>query len=342
MVEKSLKILAIQMSSVIGDKKANFENVQELIETNAFYNPDIVVLPEVWTVGWKPSVFKDSAEDLENSETVDFLSKIAKKYNSNVIGGSFITKKYDKYYNTCPVLNRNGELVATYNKMHLFSYYGCAEGSFVENGQHPVLVNYCLDSGEIASFRHCETLSSGSDNQCPPKQSYTHSMQDANEIASCEELMPSRRPLFRNDLNDFSEGQIIYPSRNEAVVKIGLTICYDIRFPEIYRAYAKAGADVLVNMAAWPLSRAIHWEALTKARAIENQCHMVALTQSGHIEGEDWNLGHSRIIDYKGDVLSEIEEGEGAMFAELKFKEMYEFRNKCTVLLDIHDTYDVQ
>lgn len=269
MVEKSLKILAIQMSSKIGNKKANFKKVQELIETNAFYTPDIIVLPEVWTVGWKPAVFKDSAEELETSETVAFLSIIAKKYNTNIIGGSFITKKDNKYYNTCPVINRNGELVATYNKMHLFSYYGCDEGTFVEKGKNPVMVE--LDG-----------------------------------------------------------------------LKVGLTICYDIRFPEIYRAYAKAGADMLINMAAWPMSRPIHWEALTKARAIENQCHMVALTQSGQIEGDEWNLGHSRIIDYKGDVLSEIDEGEGAMFAELKFKEMYEFRNKCTVLLDIHDTYDVK
>lgn len=269
MVEKTLKVLAIQMSSKIGDKKANFENVEDLISTNAFYNPDIIVLPEVWTVGWMPSIFKDSAEELENSETVSFLSKIAKKYNTNIIGGSFITKKDNKYYNTCPVIDRSGELIATYDKAHLFSYYGCDEGTFIENGASPVMIE--IDG-----------------------------------------------------------------------IKIGLTVCYDIRFPEIYRAYAKAGADMLINMASWPLSRPIHWEALTKARAIENQCHMVALTQSGHIEGDEWNLGHSRIIDYKGDVLSEIEEGEGAMFAEFKFKEMYEFRKKCTVLLDIHDTYDVK
>lgn len=267
--KNSLKILAIQMSSKIGDKKANFKNVQDLIATNAFYNPDVIVLPEVWTVGWKPAIFESSAEELESSDTIEFLSKIAKKYNTTVIGGSFITKRGKCYYNTCPVINRQGELIETYDKVHLFSYYGCDEGTFIEDGKCPVMVE--IDG-----------------------------------------------------------------------VKIGLTICYDIRFPEIYRAYAKAGADVLVNMAAWPLSRAIHWEALTKARAIENQCHMVALTQSGHIEGQEWNLGHSRIIDYKGDVLSEVEEGKGAMFAELKFKEMYEFRKKCTVLLDIHDTYDVQ
>lgn len=268
-----LKILAIQMSSKIGDKETNFHNVMELIHKNIKKGTDIVILPEVWTVGWKPSEFKASAEDLADSETIEFLSEIAQCYDTNIIGGSFITVKDGKYYNTCPVINRDGELVATYDKMHLFSYYGCDEGKFVESGKAPALID--IDG-----------------------------------------------------------------------VKIGLTICYDIRFPEIYRAYRKAGADLLINMAAWPMKRAVHWEALSKARAIENQCYMVALTQSGIIEGDEANLGHSRIINYDGEIISEIKEnnneGEGAMFAQLKFDEMYEFRNKCTVLLDIHDTYDVK
>lgn len=266
---KSLKILAIQMSSITGDKWENFSKIVDLIEKNIKKGTDIIVLPEVWTVGWKPSEFKDSAEDLNDSETIEFLSELAIKYNVNIIGGSFITKKDSKYYNSCPVINRDGELVATYDKMHLFSYYGCDEGKFIENGEKPVLIE--IDGA-----------------------------------------------------------------------KIGLTICYDIRFPEIYRTYRRAGADLLINMAAWPLSRATHWEALTKARAIENQCFMVALTQSGLIEGNDWNLGHSRIIDYNGEIISEIKEGEGAILADIKFKEMYEFRKKCTVLLDIHDNYDVE
>lgn len=267
--EKRLKILAVQVCSKIGDKRANYSKILELIESNIKQDTDILVLPEVWTVGWKPAIFKDSAEDLDNSETVDFLSSIAKKYNTNIIGGSFITKKQNKYYNTCPVISRKGELIATYDKMHLFSYYGCAEGSYVESGQNPVLINI--------------------------------------------------------------EG-----------VKIGLTICYDIRFPEIYRIYRKAGADVFINMAAWPMTRRVHWEVLTEARAIENQCYMVALTQSGLIEGNERNLGHSMIIDSKGEVISEITKDEGTMFAEIKFNEMYKFREKCTVLLDIHDSYDVK
>lgn len=270
---KSLKILAIQMSSVIGDKWENFAKIADLIEKNIKKGTDIIILPEVWTVSWKPSEFEDSAEDLENSETIEFLSELAQRYNVNIIGGSFIRKRETgngkRNFNTCPVVNRDGELVATYDKMHLFSYYGCDEGKYIENGKNPVLI----------------------------------------------------------DING---------------VKIGLSICYDIRFPELYRAYRKAGADLLINMATWPKSRAIHWEALSKARAIENQCFMVALTQSGLIEKEEYNLGHSRIIDYNGEVISEIKDTEGAIFAELKFDEIYKFREKCTVLNDICDGYDVQ
>lgn len=275
--EKKLKILAVQMSSVIGDKKANFKKVEKLIADNIKDDIDVIILPEVWTVGWKPSLFQSFAEDI-NGETVNFLSKIAKKYNTNIIGGSFILngKENSLLYNACPVINKKGELVSTYYKMHLFSYYGCDEGKFVENGQNPVIVDI--------------------------------------------------------------EG-----------VKFGLSICYDIRFPEIYRAYAKNGAEVLVNMAAWPMSRAVHWEALTKARAIENQCFMVALTQSGAIDEKEWNLGHSRVIGYDGVTIAEIGVGddreasiEGVMLAELNFCGMNEFRKKCQVFSDIHDCYKVK
>lgn len=289
---KKLKILAIQMSSKIGDKKDNYSKISDLIDKNIRPDTNIIVLPEVWTVGWKPSEFVNSAENLQGSETIEFLSGIAKKYNTNIIGGSFICKDSLCLYNTCPAINRKGELIATYDKMHLFSYYGCDEGTFIENGKKPVMVTFDLSSREVASV----------------------------EAPSKPDALSSR--------ND--------------IIKIGISICYDIRFPEIYRAYRKAGADLLINMAAWPMSRAVHWEALTKARAVENQCFMVALTQSGLIENNEWNLGHSRIIDYNGGVVSEIKEGEGAMFAEIKFEEMYDFRKKCTVLLDIHDSYDIE
>lgn len=267
---EKLKISAIQMSSKIGDKKANIEKIKSLIERDISNDVDIIILPEVWTVGWSPKHFQESAENIENSETISFLKKIAIKYNSWIIGGSIITKENGKYYNTCPVIDRKGNLIATYSKNHLFSYYGCAEGSYLDVGSSPVMVNI--------------------------------------------------------------EGK-----------KVGLTICYDIRFPEIYRAYRKAGADILVNCAAWGLKKPIPWECMTRSRAVENQTFMVALTQSGYIENDEWNIGHSRIIDYKGESLAEIkDQNEGAMTAILDFAPMYEFRNKCKCIDDIRKNYEVK
>jgi nitrilase len=125
-------------------------------------------------------------------------------------------------------------------------------------------------------------------------------------------------------------------------IKVGLTICYDIRFPEIYRAYRKAGADLFINCAAWGLSKPIPWECMTRSRAVENQTFMVALTQSGYIENDEWNIGHSRIIGYKGETISEIkDQKEGAMSATLDFTPMYEFRDKCTCMNDIRTNYEV-
>lgn len=268
--EKKLSISAIQMCSKIGDKQANLEKVQGLVERDIKAGTDIIVLPEVWTVGWAPKHFRDSAEDINDSRTIDFLSKIARKHKTWIVGGSFITKDREHYYNTCPVLNRNGELIATYSKNHLFSYYGCDEGKYVEIGKSPIMVDI--------------------------------------------------------------EG-----------IKTGLTICYDIRFPEIYRAYRKAGADLFINCAAWGLKKPVPWECMTRCRAVENQTFMVALTQSGYIENGEWNIGHSRIIDYKGETLSEItDQKEGAMSAVLDFTPMYEFREKCTCLNDIRKNYEVK
>lgn len=266
---KSIKISAIQMNAKIGDKKANFDKVSALIERD-IDTTDVIILPEVWTCGWSPRVFQDSAEDLNDSDTIKFLSRIAKEHNCWIIGGSFITKRDNHFYNTCPAINRDGKVVTTYSKNHLFSYYGCEEGKFVDTGKSPVMVN--IDG-----------------------------------------------------------------------IKVGLTICYDIRFPEIYRAYRKAGADLFVNCAAWGLSKPIPWECMTRSRAVEEQTYMVALTQSGYIENDEWNIGHSRIIDYKGETISEItNQKEGAMEAILDFDSMYKFRDKCTCLNDIKETYEVQ
>lgn len=268
--KEKIKLLAIQLESAIGDLELNINTVENLLvaNLNKFPDSDFVFLPEVWTIGWHCLSFPGSAETLLDSKAVKMLQNVAKNFKVNIIGGSFIEKKENKLFNTCPVINREGEIVCTYNKNHLFSYYGDSEGDYITKGSNPIIVE--LDN-----------------------------------------------------------------------IKLGLSICYDIRFPEIYRAYRKMDADILVNMAAWPKSRKIHWDSLTTARAVENQSYFVALTQTGLLENGSENLGHSMIIDYEGKILDEINELEGAIFAEIDLEKMYEFRNKCTVLKDIKDSYEV-
>ena len=113
---KKINVMAIQMSSVLGDKKQNIEKIKNLINNNAKPETDIIFLPEVWTVGWACEYFPESAETLDDSEVIRTLSELAKTHNVNIVGGSFITKKDGKMFNTCPVINRKGELIATYDK----------------------------------------------------------------------------------------------------------------------------------------------------------------------------------------------------------------------------------
>ena len=95
---KKINVMAIQMSSVLGDKKQNIEKIKKLINNNAKPETDIIFLPEVWTVGWACEYFPESAETLDDSEVIRTLSELAKTHNVNIVGGSFITKKDGKIY----------------------------------------------------------------------------------------------------------------------------------------------------------------------------------------------------------------------------------------------------
>ncbi len=83
----------------------------------------------------------------------------------------------------------------------------------------------------------------------------------------------------------------------------GLTICYDLRFPEIYRGLAISGAQILVNCSAWPETRALHWEILSKARAVENQAYFLGANRVGK-DGKVPFCGRSCIIEPWGDCAT--------------------------------------
>lgn len=104
-----------------------------------------------------------------------------------------------------------------------------------------------------------------------------------------------------------------------SIGKVGLSICYDLRFPELYRRLTlDQGAEVLVVPAAFTAhTGAAHWHTLLRARAIENQCWVLAAGQSGRHNDKRASYGHSLIIDPWGVVRAELEAGEGIAVAEI-------------------------
>jgi predicted amidohydrolase len=112
-------------------------------------------------------------------------------------------------------------------------------------------------------------------------------------------------------------------------VRLGLSICYDLRFPGLYSSLALRGAQILcVPSAFTAYTGAAHWEVLLRARAIENGCFVVAPDQVGeHLPGRDC-FGHSMIIDPWGVVLARVEEGVGVCVADLDLARLAEVRAK--------------
>lgn len=94
--------------------------------------------------------------------------------------------------------------------------------------------------------------------------------------------------------------------------KVGLTICYDLRFAHLYRELVDAGAQIVTVPAAFTAQTGKdHWEVLLRARAIENQCYVLAPNQWGHHGGKRHSYGHSMIIDPWGHVIARVSDGEG-------------------------------
>ncbi|MGI9513352.1 MAG: carbon-nitrogen hydrolase family protein, partial [Anderseniella sp.] len=115
--------------------------------------------------------------------------------------------------------------------------------------------------------------------------------------------------------------------------RIGLSICYDLRFASLYRQLAKAGAQVLATPAAFTkVTGKAHWHVLQRARAIENGCFVIAPCQYGKISGGGECFGHSLIIDPWGEVLADAGEGEGYIVATLDLARVEAARTRIPAL----------
>ncbi len=198
-----IRIACVQLTSGT-DKAANLEKAEQLVARAAATGADVVALPEKWNAIGEPEVLHDAAEPIDGGESVEAMRGWAKQHGITLVGGSITERREgrEKLSNTSLVFDPDGELVATYRKIHLFD----------------------VDVGG---------------------QSYRES--EAEE--------PGDEPVVAE-----VEG---WP--------VGLTICYDLRFPELYRILALEGALLATVPAHFTLHTGKdHWHLLLRARAVEN------------------------------------------------------------------------
>jgi predicted amidohydrolase len=135
------------------------------------------------------------------------------------------------------------------------------------------------------------------------------------------------------------EAELLTPGDKVRVARTGLgpvaaTTCYDLRFPELYRLLADAGAEIVLVPAAWPAERLSHWRLFTASRAAENQFLLIACNAVGTQRGDVRLGGHSRVLSPWGEVLAEAGEAEGITWADADPAEVGRSRAEFPVLAD--------
>jgi omega-amidase len=220
-----MKIALVSLNQIWEDKKANLDLCESYTQKASLENVDLIVFPEMTLTGFSTNIMF-TAEDENTSETVKFFSALAKKYSIALIFGVVI-KDGDKAFNKAIFINKQGDLIGDYSKIHPFSFAG--EDKYFNGGNKLSVVNF-------------------------------------------------------EDMN------------------IGLTICYDLRFPELYSTLSEK-CDVIINIANWPAKRVDHWNTLLKARAIENQLFVIGVNRIG-IDGNELEYRESsNIFNANGEQL---------------------------------------
>jgi deaminated glutathione amidase len=256
-----IRIACVQMTSR-ADKAANLAAADRLVGQAASTGADLVVLPEKWNAIGDADVLHAAAEPLDGGESVEAMADWARRGGVTLVGGSITERREgrEKLSNTSLVFDPEGNVVATYRKIHLFDV-------------------------EVGGVTYRES--------------------DAEE--------PGDEPVVAT-----VEGW-----------GIGLSVCYDIRFPELYRILAIEGAEVLTVPAHFttPTGRD-HWHVLLRARAIENQCYVAAAAQVGETLPGKPAYGRSLIVDPWGTVLAQAPDVETVIVAELDRTRLQEIRAK--------------
>jgi len=252
-----MKVAIAQMDCQIRNVAANVETMAGMIVQAAQQACDVVLFPEMADTGFEMSTIRDYAGSWEDGPCRD-LRRLAGEHGIAVIAG-LSDRCGEGVRNGAAVIDKRGELIADYRKIHLFS-------------NEP----FCEDKHFGAGDRLCLFELCG------------------------------------------------WPC--------GLVICYDIRFPELPRALAVRGAEVMFVMAAWPPARIQHWKLLNAARAVENQLYVVAANRAGS-DGDILYGGSSCVVDPLGETTF-AGDGVELLVTELSRERVAEVRRSMLVYKD--------
>ena len=256
-----IRVACVQMTSR-ADKAANLETAERLVSQAAATGADVVVLPEKWNAIGDAALYHATAEPLDGGESVAAMSGWARTHGITLVGGSIAERRdgREKLSNTSIVFDSDGEIVATYRKIHLFD----------------------VEVGGVV-YRESEAEEPGGE----------------AVVAEAEDW------------------------------KLGLSVCYDVRFPELYRILALEGAHIVTVPAHFttPTGKD-HWQVLLRARAIENQLYVVAAAQVGETLPGKPAYGRSLIVDPWGLVLAQAPDEQTVISAELDRDHLEEIRAK--------------
>lgn len=251
-----MKVSVVQLNPQ-GDKEKNIAKALRFIDEASKEGADLVSLPEYVDFMGTEEDKVGIAEDIPGGYASTKFQEKAKEHGIYIHVGSIRENgENGKIYNTSLVINREGEIIGKYRKIHLFD----------------------IEIEGKVSAKESDTITPG------------------DEVVLVE--------------TEFG--------------KLGLSICYDLRFPELYRTMALQGAKVLFIPAAFTLYTGIHhWETLLKARAIENQCFVVAAGQFGSYPPDSKALfGSSMVVDPWGIAIARAPEREGVITANLNFADI--------------------
>lgn len=246
-------IVSIQINSVLKNKTENFNKIEKLLNQNINNKIDLIIFPEFFATN---NDYMNNFEPENGGETIKFVCDLAKKYQSNIIAGTVVREKNDGLYNTSFAINRKGEVVQTYDKVHLFNYFGGTEGQRIKSGNKISVVDF-----------------------------------------------------------DFA--------------KIGVVICFDIRYLSHFKKLMDANVDVIVLPTAWLLPNEIcnssekllseveMWKAMCKTRAYDNIAYFVVSNQVGNAAKNLSGIGTSMIISPTGEILQNANMQECAIYEDI-------------------------